>query len=57
MKLKTKKKLEEKFPENKYEISVKITYDEEKNNLEIKSINIGVKDKKIEKIKKVNKIK
>ncbi|MDU6878452.1 stage III sporulation protein AF [Clostridium tepidum] len=52
----TKKKLEEKFPENKYEISVKITYDEEKNNLEIKSINIGVKDKKIEKIKKVNKI-
>ncbi|NFA61350.1 stage III sporulation protein AF [Clostridium botulinum] len=52
----TKKKLEEKFPENKYEVSVKIVYDEEKNNLEIKSMDVGVKDNKIEKIKKVSKI-
>ncbi|KOR26667.1 stage III sporulation protein AF [Clostridium sp. FAM 1755] len=52
----TKKKLEEKFPENKYEVNVKIVYDEEKNNLEIKSMDVGVKDNKIEKIKKVSKI-
>ncbi|MFV3013707.1 stage III sporulation protein AF [Clostridium botulinum] len=52
----TKKKLEEKFPENKYEVNVKIAYDEEKDNLEIKSMDVGVKGNKIEKIKKVNKI-
>ncbi|NFH66300.1 stage III sporulation protein AF [Clostridium botulinum] len=52
----TKKKLEEKFPENKYEVNVKIAYDEEKENLEIKSMDVGVKGNKIEKIKKVNKI-
>ncbi|NFM31880.1 stage III sporulation protein AF [Clostridium botulinum] len=52
----TKKKLEEKFPENKYEINVEIAYDEEKDNLEIKSMDVGVKGKKIEKIKKVSKI-
>ncbi|MBO0523791.1 stage III sporulation protein AF [Clostridium botulinum] len=52
----TKKKLEEKFPENKYEVNVEITYDEEKDNLQIKSIDVGVKGNKIEKIKKVNKI-
>ncbi|KGO14997.1 stage III sporulation protein AF [Clostridium botulinum] len=52
----TKKKLEEKFPENKYEINVEIAYDEEKDNLEIKSMDVGVKGNKIEKIKKVNKI-
>lgn len=52
----TKKKLEEKFPENKYEVSVEIAYDEEKDNLQIKSMDVGVKGNKIEKIKKVNKI-
>ncbi|EPY2271261.1 stage III sporulation protein AF [Clostridium sporogenes] len=52
----TKKKLEEKFPENKYEVNVEIAYDEEKDNLQIKSIDVGVKGNKIEKIKKVNKI-
>ncbi|NFE31297.1 stage III sporulation protein AF [Clostridium botulinum] len=52
----TKKKLEEKFPENKYEINVEIAYDEEKDNLEIKSMDEGVKGNKIEKIKKVSKI-
>ncbi|ACQ55222.1 stage III sporulation protein AF [Clostridium botulinum] len=52
----TKKKLEEKFPENKYEINVEIAYDEEKDNLEIKSMDVGVKGNKIEKIKKVSKI-
>ncbi|AUN17855.1 stage III sporulation protein AF [Clostridium botulinum] len=52
----TKKKLEEKFPENKYEVNVEIAYDEEKDNLEIKSMDVGVKGNKIEKIKKVNKI-
>ncbi|PIH05612.1 stage III sporulation protein AF [Clostridium combesii] len=52
----TKKRLEEKFPENKYEVNVEIAYDEEKDNLEIKSMNVGVKGNKIEKIKKVNKI-
>ncbi|WP_434283495.1 stage III sporulation protein AF [Clostridium botulinum] len=52
----TKKRLEEKFPENKYEINVEIAYDEEKDNLEIKSMDVGVKGNKIEKIKKVNKI-
>lgn len=52
----TKKKLEEKFPNNKYEVKVKIHYDEGKNNLEIKAMDVGVKDNKIEKIKKVSKI-
>ncbi|HID0834704.1 TPA: stage III sporulation protein AF, partial [Clostridium botulinum] len=52
----TKKRLEEKFPENKYEVNVEIAYDEEKDNLEIKSMDVGVKGNKIEKIKKVNKI-
>ncbi|MCR1974998.1 stage III sporulation protein AF [Clostridium sporogenes] len=52
----TKKKLEEKFPENKYEVNVEIAYDEEKDNLQIKSMDVGVKGNKIEKIKKVNKI-
>ncbi|MBD5639780.1 stage III sporulation protein AF [Clostridium botulinum] len=52
----TKKKLEEKFPENKYEVNVAIAYDEEKDNLQIKSMDVGVKGNKIEKIKKVNKI-
>lgn len=52
----TKKKLEEKFPENSYEVAVNIFYDEEKENIEIKSMNIGVKSGKIEKIKKVSKI-
>ncbi|AVQ46871.1 stage III sporulation protein AF [Clostridium botulinum] len=52
----TKKKLEEKFPENKYEVKVEIAYDEEKDNLQIKSMDVGVKGNKIEKIKKVNKI-
>ncbi len=48
----TKKRLEEKFPENKYEVNVEIAYDEEKDNLEIKSMDVGVKGNKIEKIKK-----
>ncbi|MBU5300661.1 stage III sporulation protein AF [Clostridium sporogenes] len=52
----TKKKLEEKFPENKYEVNVEIAYDEEKDTLQIKSMDVGVKGNKIEKIKKVNKI-
>ncbi|EJE7235754.1 TPA: stage III sporulation protein AF [Clostridium botulinum] len=52
----TKKKLEEKFPENKYEVNVEIAYDEKKDNLQIKSMDVGVKGNKIEKIKKVNKI-
>ena len=52
----TKKKLEEKFPENKYEVNVEIAYYEEKDNLQIKSMDVGVKGNKIEKIKKVNKI-
>lgn len=52
----TKKKLEEKFPQNKYEVNVEIAYDEEKDNLQIKSMDVGVKGNKIEKIKKVNKI-
>ncbi|MBE6057392.1 stage III sporulation protein AF [Clostridium sp.] len=52
----TKKKLEEKFPENKYEVNVEIAYDEEKDNLQKKSMDVGVKGNKIEKIKKVNKI-
>ncbi|EJO5346986.1 stage III sporulation protein AF [Clostridium botulinum] len=52
----TKKKLEEKFPENKYDIDVEVGYDDKKNNLEIKSIDVGVKGNKIEKIKKVSKI-
>ena len=56
LKNQTKKKLEEKFPENKYEVNVEIAYDEEKDNLQIKSMDVGVKGNKIEKIKKVNKI-
>ncbi|NEZ46308.1 stage III sporulation protein AF [Clostridium niameyense] len=50
----TKKKLEQKFPKNKYKVDTKVDYNYEKNTIEIKSMKIGVKDSKVEKVKKVN---
>lgn len=47
-------KLKEKFPKSSYSVDVKAEYISKDNTFEIKSINIGVKDGKIESIKKVS---
>lgn len=46
-------KIKETYPQNNYNVEAKVEYDKSKEKLIIKSINIEVKDGKIEKIKKV----
>lgn len=46
-------KLKDRFPEDNYNVDVKAQYIKENNTFEIKSIDVGVKDGKIESIKKI----
>lgn len=47
------KKLKEKYSDSNYKVQVDATYDQDKEKIEIKDINVGVKEGAIEKIKKV----
>lgn len=47
------KKLKEKYPDSSYKVQVDASYDKEKEKVEIKDINVGIKEGTVEKIKKV----
>jgi stage III sporulation protein AF len=47
-------KLKEKFPNNNYKIEASVAYDDKNDSVYIKSIKIGLKDGKIEAVKKVD---
>lgn len=47
------KKLKEKFPKNNYKVDVSADYDEGNNDVFIKNIKVGLKEGKVEKVKKV----
>ncbi|CDI49717.1 stage III sporulation protein AF [Clostridium tetani] len=47
------KKLKNKFPKGKFKVDTKVEFNEEDNNFTIEGINVGFKDKRVEKVKKV----
>ncbi len=47
------KKLKEKYPDSSYKVQVDASYDKEKEKVEIKDINVGIKEGTVEKIKKI----
>ncbi|AKA70200.1 stage III sporulation protein AF [Clostridium scatologenes] len=47
------KKLKEKYPDSNYKVQVDASYDKEKEKVEIKDINVGIKEGTVEKIKKI----
>ncbi|BDR67361.1 stage III sporulation protein AF [Clostridium tetani] len=47
------KKLKNKFPKGKFKVDTKVEFNEEDNNFTIEGIKVGFKDKRVEKVKKV----
>lgn len=47
------KMLSEKYPNNNYKVEAKVSYDKDKQTVVINNINVGVKDGKVEKVKKI----
>lgn len=53
LKLDCEKKLKEKYPQDSFNVSVNAFYNDKKENYEVKSIKIGIKEGSIERIKKI----
>lgn len=47
------KMLLEKYPNNNYKVEAKVSYDKDKQTVVINHINVGIKDGKVEKVKKI----
>ncbi|NMM61378.1 stage III sporulation protein AF [Clostridium sp. P21] len=47
------KKLKEKYPNNNYKVKVDASYDKDNGKIEIKNVNVGIKEGNVEKVKKV----
>lgn len=47
------KKLKNKFPKGKFKVNTRVGFNEEDNNFIIEGIKVGFKDKRVEKIKKI----
>lgn len=47
------KMLTDKYPNNNYKVEAKVSYDKESQSVVINHINVGVKDGKVEKVKKI----
>ncbi|KGM94986.1 stage III sporulation protein AF [Clostridium novyi A str. 4552] len=47
------KKLKDKYPNDNYNVKVKVSYNDEKEKFDIQEINVGIKEEEVKKIRKI----